>query len=437
MPMIRATSSGPDWIAALAGGLQGLSRGIGDIQEEDRLREEQAAREEERRATMELQRQQLTEAMTLRREAADRQAREDAGKELDHARTTYGSDQDVPDALTALARRAGRADDLVTRPVDPNVRGGLAAMGASTLPTPSTRFVPTAAEREQRTTRDQVAQIADRLRPTNPEAATSLDLGTATNKYPVMSPDMLRPKLTPQQETQQAVDRAVATQQALLPIKMTEAEQRARIEAKFRPPKDVGSMSPAQATATRQLADDYARDSKEFKERAMAFDSIYTASQSDSPGGDMSLIYGYMKMMDPGSVVRESEYATAQNAAGVPEKIRNLYNNVINGSRLTPGQRKDFVGQARSLYKTAKARQDRITKTYSDRATRQGLDPANVVMDYGAISPLDEPQAGPANPVAPPAATATAHKVGDPVTIKGKQLRITKLYPDGTFDAEP
>jgi len=39
-------------------------------------------------------------------------------------------------------------------------------------------------------------------------------------------------------------------------------------------------------------------------------------------------------MLDPGSVVRESEFATAQNAAGVPDQVRNMYNKVLSGTRL-------------------------------------------------------------------------------------------------------
>lgn len=32
--------------------------------------------------------------------------------------------------------------------------------------------------------------------------------------------------------------------------------------------------------------------------------------------------------------------------------------------------------------------------------------------------------------------TSTGHKVGDPIRVKGKDLKITKVYKDGTFDAE-
>ena len=42
--------------------------------------------------------------------------------------------------------------------------------------------------------------------------------------------------------------------------------------------------------------------------------------------GDAAIVFGYMKMLDPTSVVREGEQATTRNAVGVPEAIRGMYN---------------------------------------------------------------------------------------------------------------
>jgi len=57
-----------------------------------------------------------------------------------------------------------------------------------------------------------------------------------------------------------------------------------------------------------------------------------------------------MKMLDPGSVVRESEFATAANAAGVPDRIRNQFNRVRTGERLAEKQRADFLNQAGKIF---------------------------------------------------------------------------------------
>lgn len=61
-----------------------------------------------------------------------------------------------------------------------------------------------------------------------------------------------------------------------------------------------------------------------------------------SAAGDMALIYNYMKVLDPGSAVKEGEYATAEKAGSVPDAIVNLYNKAREGEFLTEKQRADF-----------------------------------------------------------------------------------------------
>lgn len=73
-------------------------------------------------------------------------------------------------------------------------------------------------------------------------------------------------------------------------------------------------------------------------------------SAGESAAGDMSLLYSYMKMLDPNSTVREGEYATAQNAGSISDKIRVFYNKYLEGGeKLTDSQRKDFLDQSKSL----------------------------------------------------------------------------------------
>jgi len=98
-----------------------------------------------------------------------------------------------------------------------------------------------------------------------------------------------------------------------------------------------------------------------------------------SAAGDLSFIFSYMKMLDPGSVVREGEFANAQNAAGVPDQIRNLYNRVSQGQRLNDAQRADFTNQARSIYETRARQFERDAEEYRGLATDYGFDPSRVV----------------------------------------------------------
>jgi len=86
---------------------------------------------------------------------------------------------------------------------------------------------------------------------------------------------------------------------------------------------------------------------KDFKQVYASYDKVKAAGTNPSAAGDISLIFNYMKILDPGSVVREGEFATAQNAGGVGDMIKNQYNRLLDGQRLNEKQRNDFLNQAR------------------------------------------------------------------------------------------
>jgi hypothetical protein len=143
---------------------------------------------------------------------------------------------------------------------------------------------------------------------------------------------------------------------------------------------------------------------KEYNDQTKPYQEVKSAygrvlSSEDSAVGDLSLIFGYMKMLDPGSVVREGEFATAQNAAGVPERIMNIYNKVATGQRLSPSQRDSFKGQAKGLYgsalegeKTVRTGLERISKGY-------GLNTNNIFYSATEQAPAGAPAAPSANSV--------------------------------------
>lgn len=111
--------------------------------------------------------------------------------------------------------------------------------------------------------------------------------------------------------------------------------------------------------------------------------AMYRKIQGASPNaaGDMSLIYGYMKIVDPGSTVREGEYASAKNAAGWPERMRVAYNNALAGEILAPKMRAEFKGEAKRLYEAQRAQFAPLEREYRRLATQAGVSPADVVLD--------------------------------------------------------
>lgn len=123
-----------------------------------------------------------------------------------------------------------------------------------------------------------------------------------------------------------------------------------------------------------------------FTKARDAYDNIAVSAKNPTPAGDMSLIFAYMKLLDPPSTVREKEYAAAENARGVPEGIRNLYNKTIEGKLLTQKQREDFSGRANSLYKVAEKNADKTIKQYRGIAERAGIKPEDVIIDFTSFN---------------------------------------------------
>ncbi len=116
---------------------------------------------------------------------------------------------------------------------------------------------------------------------------------------------------------------------------------------------------------------------------------IEEIAKAPSAASDMAMIFSFMKILDPGSVVRETEYANAENARGVPETVRNMWNKVIAGQRLTNDQRKDFLTQAQTIAKAQKSQYTQSMKQYRGIANRLNLDERNVIVDLDMLKTDD------------------------------------------------
>jgi hypothetical protein len=89
---------------------------------------------------------------------------------------------------------------------------------------------------------------------------------------------------------------------------------------------------------------------KDFNTATTQYNKLLSSAKQKSAAGDMSMIFTYMKILDPTSVVREGEQATAQSAGAVPDRVWNAYNKALTGQKLTEKQRADFVSTGTKLY---------------------------------------------------------------------------------------
>jgi hypothetical protein len=91
------------------------------------------------------------------------------------------------------------------------------------------------------------------------------------------------------------------------------------------------------------------------------------------PTKQVSLIFAFGKLLDPESVVRESEYALIANARGLMDSLSQIPERIRTGARISPAQLASMRQVASSLYAGAGDRRSALNDFYRGVAQRQGL----------------------------------------------------------------
>jgi hypothetical protein len=104
-----------------------------------------------------------------------------------------------------------------------------------------------------------------------------------------------------------------------------------------------------------------------------AHSQITTSLKQNSPAGDLAGATKIMKILDPGSVVRESELGMAMAASGALDRMVNYADMTIRGTKLTPDQRKDFQALADKLFKESERLYNAKRAEYKGIASRNSL----------------------------------------------------------------
>lgn len=130
------------------------------------------------------------------------------------------------------------------------------------------------------------------------------------------------------------------------------------------------------------LRDDFTKLSKTFLDVRDAYGRIKESAKEPSAAGDLALVFNYMKMLDPGSTVREGEFATAQNSAGIPDRVRAMYNKSVSGERLADNTRSDFVKRSHMLYERQLKNHRKLEDQFKGLAKKYSLNKERIVPDY-------------------------------------------------------
>jgi len=87
-----------------------------------------------------------------------------------------------------------------------------------------------------------------------------------------------------------------------------------------------------------------------------------------------------MKMLDPGSVVRESELAMAMKTNGALDRMGNYINIIQSGQVLTKQQKADFAKLIKAYSNASNEAQRNLNKKYGQISSEYGLDPKRVAV---------------------------------------------------------
>jgi hypothetical protein len=167
--------------------------------------------------------------------------------------------------------------------------------------------------------------------------------------------------------------------------------------------KKTGGADPAKVFEQEEkLRKEFQARTKVYGELGTTFSNINASAKAKTGPGDIALITGFMKMLDPGSVVRETEFATARDTAGLYERLLNTSQKLQSGQLFTldSKQRQEYVDLAQQYLKAAQKKADQDRKDLSAVVTNYKLNPDNV---FGP-----EPVGGGRGPVNPPPANPPA-----------------------------
>lgn len=134
------------------------------------------------------------------------------------------------------------------------------------------------------------------------------------------------------------------------------------------------------------LRKEFLAQSKEYQKVRDSYTRVVGSTKEPSPAGDLSLIFNYMKMLDPGSVVRESEFATAASTGSYGQRIQASVQRVLSGERLAPEMRRDFVEKASVLMEGMQNQHFKREQNYTGIAIKNNLSVNEVVVDITAPS---------------------------------------------------
>ena len=107
--------------------------------------------------------------------------------------------------------------------------------------------------------------------------------------------------------------------------------------------------------------------------------NLMSSKEEISGADDIAIVFQFMKMLDPNSVVREGEFKTAEGAGPRAKFFARQWNRMFHGGRFTSGDRKAFLQSSLKLVKPAMDEEKELQRKYVSMARRYGFPAAFIV----------------------------------------------------------
>ena len=172
--------------------------------------------------------------------------------------------------------------------------------------------------------------------------------------------------------------------------RLREDQDRRADQARERREREAERASERAGAQADRLRGEYTKRADKVREGTMHTQNVLQMladpQTAKDPTRQVALIFSFGKMLDPESVVRESEYALIANARGLADTLQQLVPRLQSGARLSPQQLQSMQQVATNLMQGSAARAQDLDRYYEDLARRRNIDPRDVLPSYRGSS---------------------------------------------------
>ena len=219
-------------------------------------------------------------------------------------------------------------------------------------------------------------------------------------------------------------------------LKAQAGAQRAAAYKSSREASQVGKLTTEKRFEFEEkLRERYEKNSKDFREISNAFTSIKgTGGVDASPVNRVAKVFAFVKMIDPGSVVREGDFEALRSTRGFamsPDWFKQEVDRVASGAPIKDETVRQINASATDLYKSARTRDTATREEIDSVAKEYGLDRRNLFISRQEKTEDEEraakaPQPGPSMTPAQPRATQAAPAMTPTADIRSQADAILR-----------